>query len=109
MGRTLLPGRTSSSALLLPVLLIVTCCGREALIENITLEEKMLYRYDESSDATILVTKWGVLVRKWRITEEAHAVLYQVDTNTRVCLETGAVVDCDALRRDRDMRRYITW
>jgi hypothetical protein len=120
-----------SSVALLAFLLIATGCGRDDLISDIEVREKMLYRYDVSSDATIVVTRWGAFVRKWRVTDDTSTMLYQVDTNTQICQQTSAVesptpnglwkgdvdygraavsvVDCDALRRDRDMRRYITW
>jgi len=97
------------SAALLAVLLIIAGCGRETLIEDIEYHERILNRYDEPSGATILITRWGTLIRKWRITDELYALLYQVDSNTQVCETGGGIVDCDALRRDRDMRRFINW
>lgn len=100
-------------------------CGRQGLIEDIEYREKILIQYPDPSGATILVTRWGTFTRKWRITDDAFALLYQVDSNTQVCQVTAILqevdaayhasagylnnVDCDALRRDRDMQQYITW
>jgi hypothetical protein len=86
-------------------------CGRGLLIRNIGQQEAILARYEErgSHDVTIVISRWGMIVRKWRVTNAAAGVLYQVDTTARICRSGREVVPCENVKRDPDMQRYIDW
>jgi hypothetical protein len=89
---------------------LVVGCGRGLIINSIGQREKIVQRYEEpSGDATILISRWGTIVRKWRVTDDTSGLLYQVDVIARICRSGGQVVPCENVKRDPDMRKFIDW
>ena len=85
--------------------------GRGLLVRNIGQHEQIVRTYESHSghDSTIVNSKWGTIVRKWRVTDDTSGVLYQVDTTARVCRSGSDVVPCENVKRDSDMRENIDW
>jgi len=86
-------------------------CGRGLIVRNIGQHEQIVRTYESHSgdDSTIVISKWGTIVRKWRVTDDTSGVLYQVDTTARICRSGRDVVPCENVKRDSDMREYIDW
>ena len=92
-------------------LLITTGCGRELIVRDIEQHETVINKYREprGNDGTILISRWGSLIRKWRVTDDASALLYQVDTTTQICRAGVQIVPCSNIKLDADMAPYIDW
>jgi len=86
-------------------------CGRGLIVRNIGQHDQIVRTYESHSgdDSTIVISKWGTIVRKWRVTDDTSGVLYQVDTTARICRSGRDVVPCENVKRDSDMREYIDW
>ena len=96
------------------VVAVVTCtngCGRGLIVRNIGQHDQIVRTYElhDGEDATIVISKWGTMVRKWRVTDDTAGVLYQVDTTARICRSGRDVVPCENVKRDTDMAGYIDW
>ena len=91
--------------------MVVGACGRGLIVRNIGQHDKILRTYDErgADGATIVISQWGAIVRKWRVTEDSAGLLYQVDTTARICRSGREIVACENIKRDSDMQEYIDW
>ncbi len=96
---------------ILTVGLLALGCGRGLILRQIEQNEKIVRTYSEPDDpdATIVISRWDTIVRKWRVTSNTAAVLYQVDTRTQICRSGSQIVPCENIKRDPDMALYIAW
>jgi hypothetical protein len=100
----------NTRSILLIVLALSAGCSRSLYIQNIRQTDEIVRTYEERGDeATIVISRWGNIYRKWRVTSSAMAVLYQVDVTTQICRAGVDVVPCENVKKDGDMRRYIVW
>ncbi len=73
--------------------------------------DRILKSYDSKGgdDATIVISQYGTIIRKWRVTSDNAGCIYQVDTTARICKAGREVVPCENVKRDVDMQQYIDW
>ena len=88
-----------------------TGCGRGLIVRYIGQHDQIVRTYElrDGEGATIVISKWGTTVRKWRVTDDTAGVPYQVDPIARICRSGVDVVPCENVKRDADMGEYIDW
>ncbi len=78
--------------------------------ENLEASGTLIHKY-EAPEGTYYVIRSGPKVRKWRTAGEygREELLYEVDVTIQICKMGSVVVDCAAMKRDRDLAPFITW
>ncbi len=54
------------------VVMCTTGCGRGLIVRNIGEHDQIVRTYElhDGEGATIVISKWGTIARKWRVTDD---------------------------------------